>query len=236
MFITASEIQRALDRIADPKTAAGLMKFFKTGHGEYGEGDRFRGIKVPPLRVQAKAFAECPLDETGNLLQSPWHEDRLCALLILVEQYRRGNERTKQSIYKLYTSVTHRINNWDLVDLSAHHIVGAHLHSRSRAPLDRLAVSPLLWDRRIALIATFHFIRNNEFDDTLRLVRILLGDREDLMHKAMGWMLREVGKRDLAAEERFLREHLTALPRTTLRYAIERFPEEKRKAYLRGTI
>lgn len=236
MKITCEDVRQALEGIADEQTATVLMRFFKTGPGEYGEGDRFRGIKVPKIRELVRRFTEIPLEETEALLYSPWHEDRLCALLLLVDHYGKADERTQSLIYKLYMKNTERINNWDLVDLSAHYIAGPHLFDKSRAPLFRLAASPLLWDRRIALLATFHFIKRHDFADTLRLVKHLIDDKEELMHKAMGWMLREIGKRDMATEERFLRDHLAQLPRTTLRYAIERFPEKKRMAYLRGTI
>ena len=236
MNITRTFMQQSLEKIADPEKARILMGFFKTGPGQYGEGDLFRGIKVPEIRELVRQFSTARLKEVAGLLGSPYHEDRLCALLILVRQYQKGDEETKSAIYRLYLSNTARINNWDLVDLTAEHIVGAYLFVRSRAPLDRLASSRLLWDRRIALLATFHFIKRHDFTDTFRLVKSLLDDKEDLMHKAMGWMLREIGKRDSAAEEHFLREHLAALPRTTLRYAIERFPEEKRLAYLHGTV
>ncbi|MBN1309313.1 MAG: DNA alkylation repair protein [Chitinispirillaceae bacterium] len=234
--INCSVMQESLDRLADPGQACILMRFFKTGPGEYGEGDRFRGIKVPQIRKLVGEFSRAPPAEIIALLHSPFHEDRLLALLLLVRQYRDGDERRRSAVYRQYLANTGRINNWDLVDLTAEHIVGAHLYCRSRKPLERLAASPLLWDRRIALLATFHFIKRNDFSDTLRLVRFLLNDKEDLMHKAMGWMLREIGKRDSNIEEQFLRDHLASLPRTALRYAIERFPEKKRLAYLHGTV
>lgn len=225
-------IQKQLITLSDELQAAHLSRFFKTGKGSYGEGDRFRGIRVPRLRLLVKEFTGVPLDEISLLLDSSFHEDRFFALLLLIDTYRRSSEREKALIYRFYLDHTARINNWDLVDVSAHHIVGVHLFSRNRNPLYQLAKSPLLWDRRISLIATFHFIRNNEFEDTFKLTTILLNDREDLIQKAMGWMLREIGKRDGNAEENFLRQHLTRLPRTTLRYAIERFPEEKRRFFL----
>lgn len=236
LVITHTVMQQTLERIGDPDDARFLMRFFKTGPGQYGEGDLFRGIRVPQIRKLLASFGNAPLSEITLLLRSPYHEDRLFALLLLVKQYRLGNDRTRAAIYKLYLANTGRINNWDLVDLTAEHIVGAHLFHRSRRPLDRLAISPLLWDRRIALLATFHFIKRYDFSDTLRLAERFLNHREDLLHKATGWMLREIGKRDTAVLERFLREHLAALPRTTLRYAIERFPEDKRQAYLHGAV
>ena len=182
----------------------------------------------------AKAHRDLPLPQISKLLKSPWHEERLAALLILVLQFAKADEPHRQRIYDLYLTNTHRINNWDLVDCSAEHIVGDHLLDKSRDPLFVLARSPLLWDRRIAIMATFHFIRRGEFATTLALAEVLRDDREDLIHKAVGWMLREVGKRDMAAEEEFLRRHCRHMPRTMLRYAIERFPEPLRQKYLAG--
>ena len=219
--------------LSDSRDAEQLSRFFKTGKGTYGESDRFRGIRVPRLRRLTKEFTGVPLAEISGLLDSPFHEDRLFAILLMMEYYRTGDATRKEIIYRHYLSHTKRINSWDLVDLSAHHIVGTHLYSRNRKPLYRLARSSLLWDRRISLIATFHFIRNNDFADTFKLIGILTEDPEDLIHKAMGWMLREIGKRDLPSEETFLKEWYAKLPRTTLRYAIERFPEGKRQEYLR---
>ena len=230
----AAEIVEQLKAMGDPKQARILQRFFKTGPGEYGEGDVFLGIRVPTLRRHAKEIGALPLPETVRLLGSPLHEARLLALLIWIQMYRAGDEAQRERIYALYAQNTRRINNWDLVDLSAMHIVGAHLWGRDRSPLDAWSASPLLWERRIAVLSTFHFIRREAFDDTLRIAGRLLHDPEDLMHKAVGWMLREVGKRDRAAEEAFLREHARVMPRTMLRYAIERFPEEVRQRYLRG--
>jgi len=232
----AAEIVEQLKAMGDPEQARILQRFFKTGSGEYGEGDVFLGIRVPALRRHAKEIGALPLPETVRLLGSPLHEARLLALLIWMQMYRTGDEAQRERIYALYAQNTRRINNWDLVDLSAMHIVGAHLWARDRSPLDAWAVSPLLWERRIAVLSTFHFIRREAFDDTLRIAGRLLHDPEDLMHKAVGWMLREVGKRDRAVEEAFLREHARVMPRTMLRYAIERFPEEVRQRYLRGDV
>jgi 3-methyladenine DNA glycosylase AlkD len=234
-MVSCRVIQKKLIGLSDKQQAAHLSRFFKTGKGSYGEGDRFRGIRVPQLRMLAKEFAGVPLDKLSRLLDSSFHEDRFFALLLLIDTYRRSNEQAKETIYRFYLDHTTRINNWDLVDVSAHHIVGVHLFFRDRKPLYQLAESPLLWDRRISLIASFHFIRNDEFNDTFKLITVLMNDREDLIQKAMGWMLREIGKRDGNAEENFLRQHLTRLPRTTLRYAIERFPEEKRRFFLQPT-
>jgi len=232
--MSLEEIRKHLRKHADPQRADVSQSFFKTGPGQYGEGDRFLGVRVPDLRKASRLYRNLAQAETVGLLRSPLHEERLLALLILVLQYQAGSPARKQRIYDTYLKHTQRINNWDLVDASAEHIVGAHLWERSRAPLFALAVSPSLWERRISILSTFHFIRRNEFTDTLNIVRALLRDPEDLIHKAAGWMLREVGKRDVAAEESFLREHGLEMPRTMLRYAIERFPERKRKAYLKA--
>ena len=214
-----------------------LSRFFKTGPGEYGQGDRFLGLRVPQVRAVVKevAPAATPAD-AAELLRSPWHEERLCALLLWVGQFQKGDDETRRDIYTAYLASTDRINNWDLVDLSAEHVVGGWLHARSRRPLYRLARSGCLWERRIAILATFHFVRKGEFDDTLALAELLRHDEHDLMHKAVGWLLREVGKRDQQAEEAFLRRFARELPRTMLRYAIERFPEPLRRRYLDGEI
>lgn len=232
----ASAIRRQLRALANPGKAKMLQSFFKTGPGEYGEGDRFLGLTVPQLRRIAHASSGLSVGEAGKLLRSPIHEERLVALLILVRQFSRGNERERAGIYRFYFRNARRVNNWDLVDLTAPGIVGSFLMNRSRKPLYRLARSPNLWERRIAILSTQHFIRNRDFADTLRIAAILVRDEHDLIHKAVGWMLREVGKRDLAAEERFLRRYHRLMPRTMLRYAIERFPEKKRLAYLRGSV
>lgn len=227
--------RRTLAGLADAAIAAHSARFFKTGPGEYGEGDRFRGIRVPALRVLARNFRTLPLGEVLELLRSPWHEDRLLALLILVERYRSGGEDEREAIYAAYLDSTAHINNWDLVDCSAEHIVGAHLKRRGRTPLDRLSGSTSLWERRIAIMATFHFIKAGEFAPTLALAERLLADREDLIHKAVGWMLREIGKRDAAALDAFLVARQRTMPRTMLRYAIERLPEARRRQFLTGT-
>src|ERR1044071_1740689 len=236
MTTVAAELQKRLAALGDPRVAEGSRRVFKTGPGEDGEGALFRGIRVPALRGLAKEFQSVSPPEAERLLGSTFHEDRLLALLILVRLYSRGDEASREEIYRLYLNNTQHINNWDLVDSSAEHIVGAHLRDRSRAPLGRLAKSEDLWERRIAILATFHFIKRGEFQETLDIARALLSDREDLIHKAVGWMLREVGKRDPAAEEEFLKEHYRRMPRTMLRYAVERFPEEKRQPFLKGEV
>lgn len=213
-----------------------LQRFFKTGPGEYGEGDRFIGVRVPAIRRVAKTFRDLTLDETIRLLHSDIHEERLLALIILTEKYRKGTDDEQKMVYELYLSNTRYINNWDLVDLSAEHIAGAYLRDRSREPLYSLAQSTMLWERRISVLSTFHLIKRGEFGETLRIAEMLLRDKEDLIHKAVGWMLREVGKRDRGVEEAFLKKHYRVMPRTMLRYAIEKFPEDLRQQYLKGTI
>ena len=229
-------IKNRLEQLASPETAEILQKFFKTGPGEYGEGDIFIGVRVPDLRKLAKEFQDITFSDVLALLASSIHEERFLALLILVRNYAGGGEITKKKIYDLYLENTSSINSWDLVDGSAHHIVGAFLMDKNKAPLYRLAKSENLWERRIAIISTFHFIKHHQFQETLEIGKILLTDPEDLIHKAVGWMLREIGKRDLAAEETFLKKHAMKMPRTMLRYAIEKFPEPKRHRYLKGNF
>ncbi len=228
----ASDICDRLQVLGDRERARVLQRFFKTGQGEYGEGDVFVGLRVPEIRKLAKEYHELPFSETIQLLHSPIHEARLLAILILVRAYAKGDDPLKEKIYNLYLRHTRFINSWDLVDASAEYIVGSHLRYRSRSPLHALAVSNLLWDRRISIMATFHYIKCREFDETLRIAEILLRDPEDLIHKAVGWMLREIGKRDRLTEEDFLKAHYKTMPRTMLRYAIERFPEKLRQQYL----
>ena len=230
--MTAKVLQARLRTLGNPKDATFLAGFFKTGPGQYGEDDQFIGVRVPVIRKVAREFVGLPLAEVECLLHSPIHEERLAALVILVMQAAKADAKARKAIYDLYLDNTKFINNWDLVDLSAPQIVGAYLVDESRRPLYRLAKSSWLWDRRISILATFHFIRLGDFGDTLKIAEALLGDREDLMHKAVGWMLREVGKRDTVALEGFLGRHCWVMPRTMLRYAIERFPEKKRRAYL----
>jgi 3-methyladenine DNA glycosylase AlkD len=231
---TARDISRRLRKFASADKAKLLQGFFKTGPGQYGEGDIFIGVMVPDIRGVARECPDAPLREVLVLLKSPVHEERLLALLMLVRRFAEANDELKKKIYAQYLRNTKYINNWDLVDLSAPHIVGAYLLSRSRKPLYELAGSRDLWEKRIAVLSTLAFIRRNEFADTLEICRMLLDDEHDLIHKATGWMLREVGKRSLAAEERFLKRHSKTMPRTALRYAIERFPEAKRLRYLNG--
>lgn len=232
----AGNIKSRLEALADPEKATRAQRFFKTGPGEYGEGDHFHGIRVPELRRLAREFRDLSLTETIKLLKSPIHEERLLALLILVCQYQKGDEKSRSHIFDAYLCNTRHINKWDLVDLSAEHIIGAYLFNRERDLLDHLARSDSLWERRIAVMATFYFIKKGEFEETLKIARLLLQDKEDLSHKAVGWMLREIVKRELKVEEAFLRQHYRTMPRTMLRYAIERLPETKRQRYLRGKI
>jgi 3-methyladenine DNA glycosylase AlkD len=229
---TAREAQQRLRSVGSPEVAAVSARFFKTGPGEYGEGDVFIGVRVPVIRKLAGQFKTLPLSQVEIILHSAIHEERLLALVVMTLQFEKGDAAGRKRIYDLYLGNTQHINNWDLVDLSAPNIVGAYLESRSRRPLYRLAKSSSLWQRRIAILATFHFIRRDDFKDTLKIAEMLLPDTEDLIHKAVGWMLREVGKRNMTVEEGFLKDHAGRMPRTMLRYAIERFPERKRRAYL----
>ena len=229
-------ITKRLKKMGDKEQAAISQRFFKTGPGEYGEGDIFLGIKVPVLRKIAKDYFELPLKEVKPILGSKYHEIRLLSLFIMVDQFSKGDPKKKKSIYELYLKNTGLINNWDLVDSSAHLIVGPYLMDKSKAPLYELAQSDLLWERRIAIMATFYYIKNDKFTDTLKIAGRLLADKEDLIHKAVGWMLREIGKRHLPSEETFLKKHYHDMPRTMLRYAIEKFPEPKRQRYLKGQI
>jgi 3-methyladenine DNA glycosylase AlkD len=229
-------IQRELESLGDASRVVILQRFFKTGPGEYAAGDRFRGIRVPVLRGLARKYQDISLAEAGRLLQSTFHEDRLLALLLLMRHYYRGNQGIKDKIHRLYLKRTRMVNNWDLVDASAPHLVGHYLEDRPKDTLTRLATSGNLWERRMSVIATFHFIKQQDFDETLRISRLLLGDPEDLIHKAVGWMLREVQKRESAVAEAFLQTHYRIMPRTMLRYAIERLPEARRQAYLKGTV
>jgi 3-methyladenine DNA glycosylase AlkD len=229
---SAEEIRARLERMGDPEAARVSEGYFRTGPGEYGEGDRFLGIRVPAIRALVREYRGLPLEEIGTLLGSEWHEARLLALLLLVDAYNRGDRDGREAIYRFYLANTRYINNWDLVDLSAPNIVGAHLEEGDRSVLEGLARSESLWERRIAILATQHFIRRGDFGTTLHIAEMLVDDRHDLIHKAVGWMLREVGNRDREVEESFLRRHHATMPRTMLRYAIEKFPPELRQRYM----
>lgn len=228
---TAEGARQELQKLARPEKARILQRFFKTGPGQYGEGDVFVGVAMPDLRRVAKKFGGLELGEIKILLDSRIHEERLVALLILVQKYCRATDE-REKIVKFYLDNIGRINNWDLVDSSAPYILGAHLMGGKRALLYKLAKSESIWERRIAIVSTLHFIRNGDYSDTLRISEMLLHDNHDLIHKAAGWMLREAGKRDLATEEAFVARHCKAMPRTMLRYAIERFPESKKRRYM----
>jgi len=224
--------QSLLRELADPGIAEHSQRFFKTAKGQYGEGDIFLGIRVPVLRKQVPKFRAMSLDECLSVLKSKYHEERLFALLLLVDKFKRGTALEQKQIYDAYLAHTDFVNNWDLVDSSAHLIVGEYLSERDKRPLQRLAQSKSLWERRIAIIATFCFIRNGQFDDAFEVAEILLKDEHDLIHKAVGWMLREIGNRDKRSEVKFLQKHYQTMPRTMLRYAIEKFPEPERCRYL----
>jgi 3-methyladenine DNA glycosylase AlkD len=227
------EIIDHLHRLADPEIAEHSQRFFKTAEGEYDAGDKFLGIRVPVIRQAVKKFKTIPLSVAEKLLMSEYHEIRLFAVLLLVFRFSKSSVDGQDKIYHLYLGNTQYVNNWDLVDSSAHHIVGAYLSNKDRSVLYDLSKSNSLWERRIAIISTFYFIRKNQFDDTLHISELLLGDPEDLIHKAAGWMLREVGKRDTAIEVRFLKAHCQKMPRTMLRYAIEKFSKEERQKFLK---
>ena len=230
--MAAQRVKDALQALADPERARASAWFFQTGPGGYGEGDRFIGLTMPQQRRVARQFADLPLAEVLTLLRSPVHEHRHTALLILVHQYRKGDAATRKAIAGLYHKNRAYINNWDLIDGSAPHILGDYLLTHSPNVLFRLARSASVWDRRMAIISTFAWVRLGQFDLTLRLAETLLGDREDLVHKAVGWALREVGKKDEAALTSFLDAHAATMPRTSLRYAIERLPPERRRHYM----
>ena len=234
---TALEALRAdLHELADPESGEHSQRFFKTGPGQYGEGDKFLGLTVPEMRGLAHKYRDLDDADAIELLASSWHEERLVALILLVNGYDRGDEARRKRIHRAYLANTRHINNWDLVDASAGQIVGAHLNAKDIALLERLARSKDLWERRIAIVSTFYFIKHNELRPTLKIAELLLLDSQDLIHKAVGWMLREVGKRDRKVLDRFLKKHYQRMPRTMLRYAIERHPERIRKQYLAGTI
>ncbi|MDH5299899.1 MAG: DNA alkylation repair protein [Gammaproteobacteria bacterium] len=235
-LFSAQNVLQDLQVQSDAEDAKNLQRFFKTGAGDYGEGDVFLGIRVPVLRKMVKHYRGIALAQSVALLQSPYHEARLLALLIMVDSFQRGDAATQQAIYQAYLQHRKYVNNWDLVDSSAHHVVGAYLHGQEKSILIQLAQSKILWDRRIAMIACFFDIKRGEFSSAVTIAELLLQDEHDLMHKAVGWMLREIGKRDLEVEIGFLQRHYQQMPRTMLRYAIEHFPESLRQAYLQGRV
>lgn len=227
-----TQLKKGLLKLRNPRLAKLLSGYFKTGKGEYGEGDVFLGIKVCPQRKIAKKYPNLPLKDLQELLSSNIHEYRLTSLFILIDKYKKSGDNGKKEIADFYLSNTKNINNWDLIDLSSGKIVGNYLLNKNRRILYKLAKSKNLWEKRISIMATSEFIRNDEFKDTLKISEILLDDKHDLIHKAVGWMLREIGKRNQAVEEKFLKKYLKKMPRTMLRYAIEKFDENKRKSYL----
>jgi 3-methyladenine DNA glycosylase AlkD len=225
-------VRRRLHALGDKSDAAFLQGFFKTGPGQYGEGDRFLGIRVPATRKVAREFRDLPLDDVVALMYEPWHEMRLLAVILLGDAYQRGSASEQATIYRAYLDNAHRVNNWDLVDISAPQIVGAHLLTRSRRPLYTLARSKNLWERRIAIVSTQWLIREGDLDDALKLATVLLDDAHDLIHKAVGWTLRVAGDRDRSRLDAFLDAHAHEMPRTMLRYSIEKLPPSRRKRYM----
>ncbi len=232
----SDQILNELLELGKPERASHSQRFFKTGKGEYGEGDVFLGIRVPQIRAVAKRYKLATRQDVLDLLHTKYHEVRLAALILLVNLFARANDSERKQIYEAYLANMTFINNWDLVDSSALQIVGHYLFDKDRSHLETLAHSSDLWERRVAIIASYYFIRQYEFQDTLKLAEILLHDQEDLIHKAVGWMLREVGNKSRPNEEIFLQKHYKTMPRTMLRYAIEKFPEARRQAYLKGEI
>lgn len=235
-----SNLASAIKKLGNPEKAKLSERFFKTGKGQYGEGDIFLGLTMPEQRQITKAFLDLPLPELSTALESKYHEFRLCALLILNHQYAKAakakDDKLCQQLCEFYLSHSTRINNWDLVDASARNVVGEYLYTRPRKILYKLAASKNLWERRISIISTFAFIKKSDFTDTLKISTVLFRDKEDLMHKAVGWMLREVGKMDRATLDQFLRQNYQKMPRTTLRYAIEHYSEPDRQKFLKGKI
>jgi len=233
MKLTVVTLRKLLKQNSNPEKAVVLSRFFKACPGEYGEGDKFYGITVPELRKIARQYQSLMLEDLKILIYSEYHEERMLALLILMSQYKKSEEeKERKKIYDFYLKNMQQINNWDLVDLSAPHIVGHYLFEKDRTVLYRWAENKNFWIRRIGMLSTFYFIRQNEFEDTLKIADILLQDNEDLIHKAVGWLLREVGKRDESLLEKFLKPRYQKMPRTMLRYAIEKFSESKRRFYL----
>ncbi|MAG45746.1 MAG: DNA alkylation repair protein [Nanoarchaeota archaeon] len=226
-----SQLQAELKSLENPEKAKIYQRFFKTGKGEYGEGDIFLGLTVPQQRQIAKKYPKLSLEKIQELLKSKIHEERVVALMILKHKYQKDSN--KKEIIDFYLKNTENINNWDLVDGSAPYILGNYLLDKDRQPLYDLAISENLWGKRISIISTFEFIKNDQFEDTIKISEILLKDTHDLIHKAVGWMLRELGKKDQSLLEEFLNKHTKNMPRTMLRYAIEKFEETKRQYYLK---
>ncbi|MEA4841057.1 MAG: DNA alkylation repair protein [Bacteroidales bacterium] len=234
--MTATNFRQELKSLSNPNQAFELQRFFKTGPGQYGEGDIFWGIKVPLTRDVVKKYRKMPLNEISQLITDPVHEVRMGGGFLLVEYYKQADTAGKKACYDFYISNASRFNNWDLVDMTCHHIVGNYLWDKDRKPLYKLAVSESLWEQRISIISTFHFIRKDDFNDSFEIAKMLLNHKHDLIQKAVGWMLREIGKRNPLAETEFLVENdrYMQMPRTMLRYAIEKYPEKQRQAFLKG--
>ncbi len=231
-----NELKKEIRTNANVDHAKTMQWFFKTGKGEYGEGDKFLGLKIPVQRKIAKKYTDLNFKDLQNLLNSKIHEERMISLLILVAQYEKAGDELKETILKFYLKNCRKVNNWDLVDLSAPKIAGTHLFDGDKQILFKLAVSDNLWERRISIISTYTFIKNREFNTTLKIADILLNDDHDLIHKAVGWMLREIGKLNMQTLEKFLKTRYNKMPRTMLRYATEKFPEAKRQKYLNGKV
>jgi 3-methyladenine DNA glycosylase AlkD len=236
MAMTLAAVQREIRSLANPTIAEHSLRFFKTGPGQYGEGDRFLGLRVPELRRLTRKYSKLDDAVALEMLKSDWHEERLLALMLMVYAHERADDARKKKIHQAYLTNTQYVNNWDLVDSSAQGLVGSHVTAENFKLLERLARSKNLWERRIAIVATQWHIRQGEPGPTLRIAELLLHDREDLIHKAVGWMLREVGKRDQGVLNVFLRAHSREMPRTMLRYAIERHPEPLRQKFLTGSV
>jgi len=233
--MSVAELRKTVRKYSNPEKGKFLQRFFKTGKGEYAEGDIFAGITVPVSRTIARQFKSLNFTKLSKVIKSKIHEERLIALFILVDKMKKTEEKERERIYKFYLRNLRYVNNWDLVDLSADKIVGEYLFDKKRELLFKL-VKGNLWERRIAVLSSFNFIKKNDYKTTLKICKLLLNDKKDLIHKATGWMLREIGKRDLRTEEDFLKLYYKKMPRTMLRYAIEKFPERKRKSYLFGKI
>ena len=229
------ELKRTVSKHSNPEKGKFLQRFFKTAKGEYAEGDIFAGINVPNSRKISEQFKKMSLNDLSKIIKSKIHEERLIALFILVDKMKKGEEKEREKIYKFYLKNIRYVNNWDLVDLSADKIIGEYLFDKKRELLFKL-VKGNLWEKRIAVLSSFNFVKKNDYSTTLKICKLLLNDKEDLIHKATGWMLREIGKRDLKAEEDFLKLYYKRMPRTMLRYAVEKFPGRKRKSYLLGRV
>ena len=230
------ELKQAVKNHSNNEQGIFLQRFFKTRKGEYGEGDIFAGIKVPVSRKIANQFKDLGFTDLQKIIKSKIHEERLITLFILVAKYKKADEGEKEKIFNFYIKNIRYVNNWDLVDLSAEKIIGAYLTDKDKRLLFDLVNSNSIWERRIAIMSTFHFIKANQFAATLKISELLLKDKHDLIHKAVGWMLREIGKKDIQAEVIFLQKHYKKMPRTMLRYAIEKFPEKKRLDYIKGNV